>query len=245
MGCDGGTIPKRKEIVKSKQKDLNRDKNADRSAKWQFCALSGLRLKEPIVACQLGRMYNKTAIIEHLLELKTATRTEHNPLVSHIKSLRDVKEIKLKEKAEYDERNHQASSGSEKFKAQFVCPISGLDMNGSYKFFYNLQCGCVLSERAIKEVPNESSCILCSKHYESDLDLILLNASDEDELDELKERLELRRKRHKDTKKHSRSAASSNDQPTTSNGSGIYVKDKHRHLDLGLNQKRFKSEKVP
>lgn len=200
MGCDGGTIPKRNELVKNKAKDGNRDKNADLSAKWQFCALSGLRLKKPIVACQLGRLYNKDAIIEHLLNSKSSPSTSQ-PVVSHIKSLRDVKELKLKEKLEYD-KSHQASSGSEQFKAQFVCPISGLDLNGKYKFYYILKCGCVLSERALKEVPNDRQCILCSKPYDPDIDLIVLNG-DRDEMLALKERLSRLRRQLRDAKKNS------------------------------------------
>lgn len=200
MGCDGGTIPKRNEIVKNKQKNQGRDKNADLSAKWQFCSLSGLPLKKPIVACQLGRLYNKDAIIEHLLTLKTATPSSSTSIappsqISHIRSLKDVKELKLKEKADFNQ-THQASSGSEKFKAQFVCPISGLDINGKYRFYYLTTCGCVLSERALKEVPDDKQCILCSKPYESSMDLIVLNG-DEEETRDLREKLSLRRRQQR------------------------------------------------
>lgn len=55
MGCDGGTIPKRHELVKTKQKEEQRDKNADLAAKWKHCALSNQPIEEPIVACELGR----------------------------------------------------------------------------------------------------------------------------------------------------------------------------------------------
>lgn len=201
MGCDGGTIPKRKEIVKNKQNDQQRDKNADLSAKWQFCSLSGLRLKKPIVACQLGRLYNKDSIIEYLLESKASSSTSSSTssTVSHIKSLKDVKELKLKEKANFD-KTHQASSGNERFKAQFVCPISGLDVNGKYKFFYILSCGCVISERALKEVPNEKICILCSKSYNPELDLIVLNG-DESETSKLREKIQTRKRLSKNDKR--------------------------------------------
>jgi len=198
MGCDGGTIPKRNEIVKNKSKGHGRDKNADLSAKWLFCSLSGLPLKKPIVACKLGRLYNKDAMIEYLLDQKkpdpqTSSMSQSN--VEHIKSLKDVKELKLKEKANFD-KSHQASSGSEQFKAQFVCPISGLDMNGKYRFFYILTCGCVISERALKEVPNDELCILCSRPYDSTVDLIVLNGED-DEVADLKQRLSNRKRRHR------------------------------------------------
>lgn len=205
MGCDGGTIPKRKEIVKKKEGQSSQgEKQANLSAKWQFCHLSGLRLKEPIVSCQLGHLYNKDAIIEYLLNSKqpsTSSSTPTSTVCTHIKSLRDVKELKLKEKPDFD-RTHQASSGNESFKAQFVCPISGLEMNGKYKFYYLKSCGCVLSERAMREVPDEERCILCSQTYDPLLDLIVLNGDDK-EVGELHERIKLRRKSMKLSKKES------------------------------------------
>lgn len=48
MGCDGGTIPKRDELVKKKKKQEEKDKDADLAAKWQYCAISSTKLKEPI-----------------------------------------------------------------------------------------------------------------------------------------------------------------------------------------------------
>lgn len=211
MGCDGGTIPKRNEIVKNKQKNQERDKNADLSAKWEFCSLSGQRLKKPIVACQLGRLYNKEAIIEHLLESKSSGPSTSNLQVSHIRSLKDVRELNLKTKQDSKE-SHQASSGNEKFKAQFVCPISGLILNGKYRIYYIYTCGCVLSERALKEVPNEKQCILCSKSYNPQTDLIPLNSDDIKELEE--RRLLRQRSQRKNIKRSSNSDCSS--QPSTS-----------------------------
>lgn len=220
MGCDGGTIPKRNEIVKNKQKNEGRDKNDDLSAKWQFCYLSGLRLQKPIVACLLGHLYNKDAILEYLLGLRSnesasSSSTSSESTVAHIKSLSDVKELKFKEKPDFD-KTHQASSGNEQFKAQFVCPISGLDMNGNYKFYYISKCGCVLSERALKEVPDERHCILCSKPYDPKIDLIVLNGN-ENEVSDLKTRLSLRlhrRKSNKRTNQESRRSPSRKESPT-------------------------------
>ena len=55
MGCDGGTIPKRHELVKTKQRPEAKDKTSNRAALWTLCSLSSQLLKDPIVACQLGR----------------------------------------------------------------------------------------------------------------------------------------------------------------------------------------------
>lgn len=92
MGCDGGTIPRRDELVKQKQKPEQKDKEADLIAKWQHCALSNNKLSTPIVACQIGRLYNKDAVIEYLLNKEAA----HNSQVAkHIRSLKDVITLNL------------------------------------------------------------------------------------------------------------------------------------------------------
>ena len=77
MGCDGGTIPTRDELVRLKQKPekvklwfdfvwlwgsqrqtlflLQVDRDVEISARWRHCALSQQQLREPIVCCELGR----------------------------------------------------------------------------------------------------------------------------------------------------------------------------------------------
>lgn len=55
MGADGGTIPKRCELVRNKKKKEKVDKNVEAATKWRTCQLTQLPLREPIVACRLGR----------------------------------------------------------------------------------------------------------------------------------------------------------------------------------------------
>lgn len=55
MGADGGTIPKRCELVRSKKKSEKADKNVTNAAKWTTCQLSNEKLKKPVVACRFGR----------------------------------------------------------------------------------------------------------------------------------------------------------------------------------------------
>merc|ERR1712129_565847 len=43
----------------------------------------------------------------------------------------------------------------------FECPISGLTANGKYKFIVLRQCGCVLSERTLKNIKGEK-CSVCN-----------------------------------------------------------------------------------
>ena len=91
MGCDGGTIPTRDELVKTKKKPEQKDKDSVRLFKWQHCHLSHQKLSRPIVACQLGFLYNKEAIIEKLLDSRAdqeAGTSNGNDTAGHIKSLK-------------------------------------------------------------------------------------------------------------------------------------------------------------
>ena len=108
----------------------------------------------------MGRIYNKECIIEALLDKSTATPAEattsssQSDVVSHIKSLRDVKVLNLTENPTWAQ-----SSGIEKGdayidnqKAQWICPISSQEMSGRFRFVFVWTCGCVFSERALKEM---------------------------------------------------------------------------------------------
>lgn len=55
MGADGGSIPKRCELVKNKKADEKFDKNVKLALKWRICQLTQEKLRKPIVACKYGR----------------------------------------------------------------------------------------------------------------------------------------------------------------------------------------------
>lgn len=55
MGGDGGSIPRRCEMVKEKKEPEKRNKDQDMVGKWQHCTLSGQVLVKPIMSCRLGR----------------------------------------------------------------------------------------------------------------------------------------------------------------------------------------------
>uniref|UniRef100_A0A9J7XSG9 Replication termination factor 2 n=2 Tax=Cyprinus carpio TaxID=7962 RepID=A0A9J7XSG9_CYPCA len=155
MGCDGGTIPKRHELVKGPKKVEKVDKNAELAAKWRYCALSQEKLKRPIVACELGRLYNKDAIIEYLLD-KSAERP-NSEVVAHIRSIKEVKELNLTDNPAWEGERHNIKGDcyEDMHCSMFICPVVGLEMNGKHKFLYLPTCGCVFSERALKESKTE------------------------------------------------------------------------------------------
>lgn len=194
MGCDGGTIPKRHELVKGPKKVEKVDKNAEMAAKWKYCALSQEKLKRPIVSCELGRLYNKDAIIEYLLD-KSAERPNAEA-VTHIRGIKDIKELNLTDNPEWEgeRRNTKGDRYEDILCGMFICPVVGLEMNGKHRFCYLQTCGCVFSDRALKEVKTEI-CHKCGDPFKSE-DLVVLNGTKE-EVDKLREKMEEKRAKAK------------------------------------------------
>lgn len=86
--------------------------------------------------------------------------------------------------------------------------------SGKYKFCFIRNCGCVFSERALKEVKSET-CYKCNKEFSPD-DIITLNGTDE-EVENLRIRMEERRANAKNEKKSKKRKAEStaSDAPNT------------------------------
>ncbi|XP_071536666.1 replication termination factor 2 [Panulirus ornatus] len=174
MGCDGGTIPRRDELVRTKKKPEEKDKNSERLYRWRHCAVSQSPLKAPIVACEMGRIYNKEEILTRLLD------KSGEPGISHIRGLKDIKELNLTPNPGY--RPGGANKGdayTDHQAAEYICPVTSLEMNGKYRFSFVWTCGCVISERALKEIKSEV-CHKCGKPYKEE-NIIPLNPSDEEQ----------------------------------------------------------------
>ncbi|RVE73054.1 hypothetical protein OJAV_G00045560 [Oryzias javanicus] len=215
MGCDGGTIPKRHELVKGPKKVEKVDKNAELLAKWKFCALSQERLRRPIVSCELGRLYNKDAVIEYLLD-KSAERPNAEA-VTHIRGIKDIKELNLTDNPEWEgeRRNAKGDRYEDIHRGMFICPVVGLEMNGKHRFCYLQSCGCVFSERALKEVKTEI-CHKCGDPFEEN-NIVVLNGTKE-EVDKLREKMEERRAKAKTKKSKKTKEAESVSTPAESKG---------------------------
>lgn len=204
MGCDGGTIPKRHELVKGPKKVEKVDKNAALVARWYYCALTQEKLNRPVVSCDLGRLYNKDAVIEYLLD-KSAERPNMEVAV-HIRGIKDVKELNLTDNPAWqgDRGNIKGDRYEDLHRACYICPVVGLEMNGRHKFCYLRTCGCVFSERALREVKTEI-CHKCGDPFQNS-DIVILNGSKE-EVEELRKGMEERRAKEKPGKKSKKSKA--------------------------------------
>jgi hypothetical protein len=194
MGCDGGTIPTRDELVKLKKKPEQKDKDSSRLYRWQHCAITQEPLKKPVVACEMGRLYNKEAVIELLLN-KSAERSARN---EHLEKLKDVVELDLSDNPAYEADRASVGDGMyvDKLVAPWICTVTGLEMNGRFKFVFAWTSGKVVSERAVKILQKDEG--EADKFKEEDI--IILNPEGDD-LDLMHAKMVARRARIKAEKK--------------------------------------------
>lgn len=193
MGCDGGTIPKRDELVRKKKRPEQKDKDSELSFRWKHCSITQQPLQKPIVACGLGRLYSKDAVIEALLDRSNLPET-----AQHIKNLKDIKDLNLTCNPSYNPSAEKGDAYVDRQAAPYICPVIGLEMNGKFRFVFLWSCGCVMSERALKEVKTKL-CHKCQQPFLEE-DVVILNGSSED-INLMKAKMEIRQARLKAEKK--------------------------------------------
>ncbi|XP_063990650.1 replication termination factor 2 [Diachasmimorpha longicaudata] len=221
MGCDGGTIPRRDELVRVKKKPEQKDKEAELAFRWRHCTIKQLPLQPPIVACSLGKLYSKEAVIEGLLDRSTLPDS-----ALHIKNLKDVKPLTLTPNPAYDANKAETGDGyADGGKSPFICPVIGLEMNGKYKFCALWTCGCVMSERALKEVKS-SVCHRCQKPFEPS-DVVILNAEGDD-LKRMEDNAAARKLSKKSKKKRETSTETSNAEDSSSRAKKPKIKKEEK-----------------
>lgn len=224
MGNDGGSIPKREELVKVRKRKQLAEKEEQNRSKWKLCALSKQVLVPPIVACKLGYLYNKTAVLECLLDNTLP------PEFSHIR------------KAKRDLINLNLSSIEE---CKFVCPVTGLTMGGNYKFVALVKCGCVIAERAFKEIPDQNTCLNCSTSFDKEKDILPLNGTQE-EINERREVLKVNSKsatgkKRKSSKKKDKRPKKVQKVTSSALGPLIASSDIKAHMPKDANPEIYKS----
>ncbi|EGT58372.1 hypothetical protein CAEBREN_15309 [Caenorhabditis brenneri] len=173
MGADGGTIPKRCELVKKKKKDEKLDKHVKNATKWRNCQLTQLPLKKPVIACRFGKLYNKEDVINAILS-KTISKSA---AASHIKGPKDFVELKLTDNKDFKRGDVKGDDYNDVNQTEFLCPITNVPMNGIHSFLVNWQCGCVYSEKAQQEVKSPN-CHVCGGPYDA-TKMVILNPEPE------------------------------------------------------------------
>ena len=153
MGNDGGSIPDRTSQIRVRKRKKRVNKVEIQKSKSNLCSMTKERLRKPIVADRLGQLYNKTSVIEYLLNKNKPQGFEH------IKSLKNVKELKC-------------LINDNGF---IQCQVSQEEFSGLNKFFFLWTCGCVYSKTAMDELNIINKCINCNIEFNRDRDLISLN----------------------------------------------------------------------
>jgi hypothetical protein len=206
MGGDGGSIPRRVDMVKTKGyvsvqgssagsmgynpnlqrrvEDETMDPKLQRQLNMTRCGLSGEKLEDPVVVDRAGFLYNKDTLIRRLLDKKE--------LPSHISSIKDVIEVKFNRVS-----NH------------IVCPINSKELDdGLTKAIAMWPCGCVLSNRAVDMTSTTADiCPHCAKPVETHIILFPDDKADQEK--QLHAALELMHKKaRKDATKNAKPATS-------------------------------------
>lgn len=143
--------------------------------------------------CGLGRLYSKQNVIEQLLDKEK----EMPDACKHIKSLKDIKNLVLTPNPAYTDAD-KTEGLLDVRSAPYICKLIGLEMTGKFRFVALWTCGCVFSERALKEI-GLKICSLCQTPFEES-DVVILNGNDE-EADAMAVKMEARNARRKAGKK--------------------------------------------
>ncbi|KAJ2763211.1 Replication termination factor 2 [Coemansia sp. BCRC 34490] len=200
MGNDGGSIPRRSEMVREKPKDEKADRKNQLIAMYYHCALSKKPLEAPVVGDGLGRLYNREAVLEYLLGKDTFG--DGAQVCKHIKSLKDIKTLTAKDNPAYEKSKKSTAilSFDQQPAAPFLCPVTGKEMNGNAPFEFLWSCGCVFSAQARKEI-SSGLCVVCSEPFKSN-DVVPINSQDPEVLSLLKKEMDARKQAEKTKRKH-------------------------------------------
>ncbi|KAF0758916.1 hypothetical protein DYB37_000930 [Aphanomyces astaci] len=176
MGNDGGVIAVARKYMRhghQKQRDEKGDQDALREKRTTMCALTDEPLQEPIVACKLGNLFNKDRLIEKLLDRSLPEKFDY------IRSMKDVVTCKFYPAPEAKSATENSNMKRATNRFRFHCPITLQLFNGAHRFVLLKKCGCVLSEKALKEV-KPKDCLMCGFPIKSSKELWPLLLSDED-----------------------------------------------------------------
>ncbi|POM57625.1 hypothetical protein PHPALM_37835 [Phytophthora palmivora] len=214
MGNDGGVIAVKRKFMRHanvKARGEKADQEALRLEKARTCVLSSEPLRDPVVACRLGNLFNKQTVLEHLLAKSMPERYRH------ITSLKDVVTCRVTREKQQE-------------GAFWCCPVTMVEFNGKQPFVVLFKCGCVLSERALKAV-HTKECLVCGKPFEEQDVVILLD--DEQYMEKQKKLLEFKaeEKRVKKSKKKVKEENKQDD--TCKNHRHKKTKRKAEHFETG------------
>ncbi|WVW84130.1 hypothetical protein I302_106159 [Kwoniella bestiolae CBS 10118] len=147
MGADGGSIPDRRDLVRTKAQAGQTDKSLLREL-YVLCALSKKPLSKPVVLDPLGKLYNKDSILEYFLDKTKYGDGEQ--ICGHLKGVKDLLTLNLTSNPDYSPST--ATADTQYTKTPFICPLSLREMSGVIPFIAIKSCGCVFSDAALRGI---------------------------------------------------------------------------------------------
>ncbi|KAF3063492.1 Replication termination factor 2 [Daldinia childiae] len=188
MGNDGGSIPKRRELVREAARlptasELKATALESLTHAWTMCPLSDAPLDfSNTVSDWRGRLYNYESVLQCLMPSSSETpvsETQESEFSrTGIKSLKDV--LKLKITTKKDEKGREFAA----------CPVSMKELGAATKSVYIVPCGHVFAEVTMKEISDtEKQCPECSSSFEK-RDVIPILPTDEAEVEKLAKRVD-------------------------------------------------------
>ncbi|KAJ4165883.1 hypothetical protein LMH87_007493 [Akanthomyces muscarius] len=148
MGNDGGSIPKRRELVKNAARlptvsELKATILESLGHAWSHCALSDAPLDmDTAVSDASGRLYNYEAVLKHLLPSEEPANPDNVSII--IRSLRDIVKLKFMNRG-----------------GKWICPVSLKELGPATRSVYIVPCGHAFAEVAVTEII-EDSCPECN-----------------------------------------------------------------------------------
>ncbi len=120
-----------------------------------------------IASDALGRLYNKDAVVSHLLSRHQAQTLKSEAVadpIPHIRGLRDVVDLNLTPNTAYRAASPTTSAGSSEPSSStsssvypFMCPLSSKQMDGKQRFVYISTCGCTMSYTGLRTTLSTST----------------------------------------------------------------------------------------
>ena len=161
MGNDGGSIPTRRELVKSSAAALSTTQVKEIQTEqqeyyWSTCALSHEPLRPPVVSDALGSLYNKDAMLDYLLKVgalggeveKEELEKRGEGFKDRLRGLRDVVEVSF-----YTEGAGESQ--------RWVCPVTGKPLGPGTRAVYLVPCGHAFGDAVFKEMPGDVCLTVC------------------------------------------------------------------------------------
>jgi Rtf2 RING-finger len=186
MGGDGGVLPTGRKFIRGCGKSVEDKKEDGKNVtkaqimRTTICAQSSEPLVEPIIACEMGNLYSREAMLLAFIN-KTL-----NPLYSHVRGMKDVRTLKLTQNSSFS----VTEEAEENSRPRYMCPVTSMELNGVHPFVVIWSTGFVLSEKAVREIGIDG---LQQDYGPFGCDDIVHLVPKEDEIEAQKGQMDLRR----------------------------------------------------